>query len=90
MTDHERFEFPPLGPTGEGDPPFPGTYGQMYWQPEQYTGFYVTHQGDRPACAFRCHYRLGRSKGSAPTNQETADRFIAWVKEKGYDRLPGD
>lgn len=80
------FEFPPLGPTGEGDPPYPGMAGQGYWVPEQHTGYWVTHQGDRPAVAFRCHY----PGGASPCDQETADRFIAWAASQGSRLAVGD
>lgn len=72
------FDFPPLGDTGAGDPPFPGMYGQAYWVPDPFTGYWVTHQGDRPACAFRCHY----PGGAAPCDQATADSFIEWAKKR--------
>lgn len=76
MTLTPGFTFPPLGPTGEGDPPYPDKSGQLYWQPDNGTWkYYVTHQGDRPACAFRCHY----PGGAAPCDEETAQRFIEWA-----------
>ena len=69
-----RFEFPPLGPTGEGEPPYPNKRGEVYWAHS--TGrYYVTHQGDRPAVALRCHY----PGGSAPCDEATAKRFIKWA-----------
>lgn len=70
------FDFPPLGATGEGDPPYPGMHGQPYG--EAHGPYRVSHQGDRPACAFRAHY----PGGSSPCDQATADRFLAWAKEQ--------
>lgn len=81
------FKFPPLGPTGEGEPVYPPGFNPdthnprrdnayIYWQPESYTGYYVLYQLDRPACAFRCHY----PGGASPCDQATADRFIEWAK----------
>jgi hypothetical protein len=79
------FDFPPLGPTGEGDPVYPPGKTRedfspgdrpVYWKGGGWYG--VTYQLDRPACAFRCHY----PHGSAPCNQETADRFIEWAKQQ--------
>lgn len=76
-----NFEFPPLGPTGEGEPVYPpGTsredfaFGKrpVYWSQPPYG---VTYQLDRPACAFRCNY----PGGSAPCDLATADRFIEWA-----------
>lgn len=78
-----EFDFPTLGATGEGDPVYPpGTSTDDFpysdikpvlWDEGEYA---VTYQLDRPACAFRCHY----PGGSAPCDQETADRFIRWVE----------
>jgi hypothetical protein len=82
MTD--RFDFPPLGLTGEGEPVYPpGTtkddfhYSDRpaYWSEGPYA---VSYQQDRPAIAFRCHY----PGGSSPCDQATADRFIEWAKER--------
>lgn len=73
-----EFEFPPLGPTGVGDPPYPGTCGQGYWVSDPFNGYWVTHQGDRPAVAFRCHY----PGGASPCDQATAESFIAWAKKR--------
>lgn len=80
------FEFPPLGPTGEGEIVYPpgttaddwpfGCNRPAYWMPDEYHGYYVTYQLDRPACAFRCHY----PGGSSPCDQRTADDFVEWVK----------
>lgn len=75
------FEFPPLGPTGEGEIVYPpGTVRTdgvsrrpIYWQGAAWD-YYVIYQLDRPAVAFRCHY----PGGSSPCNQEVADRFIEW------------
>lgn len=85
MTRTPGFEFPPLGNTGEGDPVYPTGYDGLrrpewptYWAPDTYTGYYVTYQLDRPACAFRCHY----PGGSAPCDQDTADAFIEWAKNR--------
>ena len=78
------FDFPPLGPTGEGEIVYPPgkTASDFAWQerPAYWRGgiYAVTYQLDRPACAFRCHY----PGGSAPCDQETADRFIQWAKER--------
>lgn len=76
MTLSTGFNFPPLGPTGEGEIGEART-GTVYWQPEDYVGYYVTHQQDRPAVAYRCHY----PGGSAPCDRETADRWVRWVEE---------
>lgn len=62
------FQFPPLGDTGEGDPPYPGRKGAI-WQSGPYG---VSHQGDRPACAFRCHY----PGGASPCDLVTALAFV--------------
>jgi hypothetical protein len=70
------FIFPPLGPTGEGEPVLPPDGNRAYWEGGAYA---VTYQCDRPAIAFRCHY----PGGSAPCNQETADKFIEWAKAQG-------
>lgn len=85
------FRFPPLGPTGVGDPVYPPgktkedfhfSERPTYWAPDEKEtdlhGYWVTYQLDRPACAFRCHY----PGGSSPCNRETADMFIAWVKKE--------
>lgn len=80
MTQADRFDFPSLGPTGEGEPviPYgykPGDPHPVYWQEGVYG---VTYQLDRPACAFRCHY----PGGSAPCDQATANRFIEWATSR--------
>ena len=72
-----QFDFPPLGNTGEGEPPFPeAKYGDAYWMPEPFKGYWVMHQADRPACALRCNY----PGGGSPCDQATAGRFIEWAK----------
>jgi hypothetical protein len=80
------FEFPLLGPTGEGDIAYPPGYDALdesvpnrpvYWWVPEHRSYYVLYQLDRPAVAFRCYY----PGGSAPCDKETADRFIDWVKE---------
>lgn len=80
------FRFPRLGATGEGDPVYPPgktaadfASGErpVYWTSPAAPAYSVTYQLDRPACAFRCHY----PHGSSPCNQETADRFVLWVRE---------
>lgn len=78
MTDTGHFDFPPLGPTGEGDPPYPARTGEVYWQPATFTGYFVTHQHDRPAVAFRCHY----PRGSSPCDEQTALEFIQWAERR--------
>lgn len=86
MTAAIDFDFPPLGPTGEGEPVYPPGrtardfavgYRPLYWWEPEHANYAVTYQLDRPACAFRCHY----PGGSAPCDLATARRFIAWVKE---------
>jgi hypothetical protein len=80
----DRFKFPSLGPTGEGDPVYPpgttrddynGTERPVYWTDGPYA---VSYQLDCPAVAFRCHY----PEGSAPCDKATADHFIEWAKER--------
>jgi hypothetical protein len=81
-----EFDFPQLGPTGEGDAVYPpgttredyphGTPRPIYWFDHRRPQYHVSYQLDRPACAYRCHY----PHGSAPCDQATADEFIEWVK----------
>lgn len=82
----EGFQFPVLGPTGEGEPVYPegtskGDYqvGErpIYWWHPGWANYAVRYQLDRPAVAFRCFY----PGGSSPCDRETADRFIDWVRE---------
>lgn len=74
-----RFNFPPLGPTGEGEVQHVGRQGDLFWQPDDESwDHYVTLQHDRPAVAFRCH-EPGRS---SPCDRETAERFIQWVQKQ--------
>lgn len=88
MSDPDRFEFPSLGPTGEGEPVYPPGMTKddlprgsrpAYWLGKT-SSYAVSYQLDRPACAFRCHY----PGGSSPCNKETADKFIAWCQERGF------
>lgn len=78
------FKFPPLGPTGEGEPVYPpGTSKDdfNYWDRPAYWArgpYAVVYQLDRPAVAFQCRY----PGGAAPCDKETADRFVAWAKEQ--------
>lgn len=73
----DRFKFPPLGPTGEGEKQHDGRQGDLFWQPEDGSfEFRVTLQADRPAVAFRCH----EPGISHPCDRETAERFIEWAK----------
>lgn len=81
----ERFDFPPLGPTGEGEPVYPPgktredfSSGEhpLYWKDSDLWQYYVLYQLDRPACAFRCYY----PEGSAPCDEQTARRFIEWAQ----------
>lgn len=94
MSSTPGFVFPPLGPTGEGDPVYPpgttrddftGTERPAYWTNGAYA---VSYQLDRPAVAFRCHY----PGGSSPCDRETADRFIAWAegREVGMERMKNE
>ena len=71
------FKFPPLGSTGEGEVS-EHRQGEVYWLPEPSSPYFVTHQHDHPAVAFRCHY----PGGAAPCDQATADSFIEWAKDK--------
>lgn len=90
------FDFPPLGPTGEGDVVYPPGTGRqdflfgrdrpLYWQHPTRPAYYVTYQLDRPACAFRCHY----PGGAAPCDRETADRFIEHIERSEGDMHDGD
>jgi hypothetical protein len=70
------FNFPQLGATGEGEPPYPGSRERI-WAFGEYG---VTHQGDRPACAYRCHF----PGGSSPCDLETAMRFVAYIARGGW------
>jgi hypothetical protein len=78
VLSREPFVFPPLGDTGAGDPPYPKSEQAAIWVGEggQYA---VAHQGDRPACAYRCHY----PGGSSPCDLETAIVFVAHVAAGG-------
>lgn len=86
------FQFPPLGDTGAGDVLHLGRQGHLYWRQETDPptwNYYVTLQEDRPACAFRCHYRIpgsnSGSRASAPCDEETVHKFIRWVEEGRAD-----
>lgn len=74
MSEHliPRFQFPPLGNTGEGPVLHRGRQGEIYWRPGDSWAYYVTLQHDHPACAFRCHY----PGGSSPCDQQTAEAYI--------------
>lgn len=69
------FEFPPLGPTGEGEAD--GEQGRLVWQgPGEYM---VTEQRDVPAVRRRCHY----PGGSCPCDEATAQRFVEYINGGG-------
>lgn len=77
---HNDFVFPPLGPTGEGEPVLPPDGNSLCWQGA--SGLYhVMYQLDRPAVAFRCYY----PGGSSPCDEATAQRFIEWAHRKERD-----
>lgn len=71
------FEFPPLGDTGAGDPLYPwdGFANTPVWSLPSNPSYGVSHQHDRPACAFRCYY----PGGGSPCDLQTAMRFVAHV-----------
>lgn len=77
MPNPDRFNFPPLGATGEGEVQHVGRQREVYWPgPDGPWDYYVTLQQDRPAVAFRCH----EPNQSTPCDRETAEAFIEWVK----------